>query len=414
VLPTVQFEDRASCGAWQERLSELITLDEARARVDRAARPLAAEAVELGEALGRVLAERVAAPADRPPFAASAMDGFAIVAGPPRMLAIVGEARAGHPAAGSLGELDAVAISTGAPIPDGADAVVPIERVSVSNGRVEVPATDRGANVRHAGEDVKAGELVLDAGAGLRPAELAVAASLGRTSVLCHARPRVAVLVTGDELVARGEPLGPGQIYDSNTTGLRAASEAAGARVVTCARVRDDRAATTSAIAAALDEADVVCISGGVSVGQHDHVKPALEDLGVAEIFWGVRLKPGKPAWFGARGDTLVFGLPGNPVSAMVTFHLFARRALRALQGAPSGVVSTTATVDAPVERNPNRTEVLRCRLRASADGWHVAPTKAQGSHILTSMLGAGALALIPAGSGTVEPGSRVDIELLP
>jgi molybdopterin molybdotransferase len=278
---------------------------------------------------------------------------------------------------------------------------------------VRVPDTQRGANVRRAGEDVRAGELVIAAGTELGPAEVAVLASLGRASVSCSRMPRVAVLVTGDELVEPGEPLGPGQIRDSNAWALVAQSQRAGARVVNRRRVRDDREDTERALAEALEHADVVCVSGGVSVGPHDHVKPALAALGVEEHFWRVRLKPGKPTWFGERDGTLVFGLPGNPVSAMVTFQLFARPALRALQGADPDATRATAVIDASVPRSRDRDQLVRCRLTTADDGWHAAPTKEQGSHVLTSMLGAGALALIPEGDGEVAAGERVEIELL-
>jgi molybdopterin molybdotransferase len=156
-----------------------------------------------------------------------------------------------------------------------------------------------------------------------------------------------------------------------------------------------------------------VCVSGGVSVGPHDHVKPALAALGVEEVFWGVKLKPGKPTWFGVRDGKLVFGLPGNPVSAMVTFHLFARPALRALAGAPIDDTRARAILDVVVARSPERDQVIRCRVSARDDGWHVEPTKAQGSHVLTSMLDAGAFALVEAGEGEVAAGERVEIELV-
>jgi molybdopterin molybdotransferase len=221
-------------------------------------------------------------------------------------------------------------------------------------------------------------------------------------------------MTTGDELVEPGEPLGPGQIRNSNAYGLAAQAQRAGARIVERTIVRDDRAGTVAALGAALERCDVLVISGGVSVGPHDHVKPALAELGVEEVFWRVALKPGKPTWFGTRGDKLVFGVPGNPVSAMVTFHLFARPALRGLAGADPGGTRAHAVLDAPVARNPGREEVVRCRLDAGDDGWHVRPTKAQGSHVLTSMLGAGAYALIPAGDGELAAGTRVEIELVP
>jgi molybdopterin molybdotransferase len=380
---------------------DLIDIASARERVLAAVQPLGTEEVPLREALGRVLAEEVSAQEDLPPFDSSAMDGYAVIAGPAGELEVVDESSAGHPATRTLAGGQAIAISTGAQIPDGADAVVPVERVQVQNGRVTVPDTDAGANV------LKAGML-------LGPAELAVAASLGHASLPCGGQPRVAVLVTGDELVEPGTPLGPGQIRNSNAIAMVAQAERSGARVVASEIVPDSLEATVAALRSALDGADVVCISGGVSVGPHDHVKPALAELAVEENFWRVALKPGKPTWFGTRGRQLVFGLPGNPVSAMVTFHLFARPALRALAGARTDDTRVVAVLDEPLPRNVSRDEVVRCRLRAEDDGWHVSPTKDdQSSHVLTSMLGAEAFALILAGEGTVEAGERVPIELL-
>jgi molybdopterin molybdotransferase len=360
-----------------------------------------------------VLASDVAAEEDLPPFDSSAMDGFAVVAGPGGELEVVDESRAGRPAERALAAGQAIAISTGALIPEGADAVVPVERVETRDGRVTVPDTAAGANVRHAGDDVQRGEPVLRAGITLGPAELAVAASLGHAVLPCGVRPRVAVLATGDELVEPGRPLGPGQIRNSNTIALAAQAERAGAEVVATQVVRDRLDHTTEALRSALEQADVVCVSGGVSVGPHDHVKPALSSLGVEESFWRVALKPGKPTWFGTREEKLVFGLPGNPVSAMVTFHLFARPALRALAGGRADDTLTTTVLDDALPRNRARDEVVRCRLRAADDGWHVAPTKEQGSHVLTSMLDADAFALIRAGEGTVQAGERVPVELL-
>jgi molybdopterin molybdotransferase len=395
-------------------VSRSIDLADARARVLAAARPLPPEEVTLAAALGRTLAEDVASPLDLPPFDSSAMDGYAVVAGSAAELPVVGEARAGAPADRPLEPGQAMRISTGAAVPAGADAVVPVERVTVSDGRVQVPSTEPGAHIRRAGEDLRAGDPVLASGADLGPAELAVLASLGRDHVRCGAVPRVAVVVTGDELVPPGKPLEPGQIRDSNATALAAQAARAGARVVSVEHVGDDRRRTVEALRHAAEAADVVCVSGGVSVGPHDHVKPALAEIGAREEFWGVALKPGKPTWFGAAGDTLVFGLPGNPVSAMVTFHLFARPALRALAGADTADTAAEAILDGPVELSPGRDQAVRCRLDARDDGWHAEPTKAQGSHVLSSMLGAGALAIVPAGEGTLEAGARVRIELLP
>jgi molybdopterin molybdotransferase len=276
-----------------------------------------------------------------------------------------------------------------------------------------VDASREGDNIRRAGEDVPAGQVVLRKGALLGPAELGVAASLGRASLRCSHRPRVGLLATGDELTEPGDPLDPGRIYSSNAWALAAQVERAGARVVARETVRDRAEDTRAALSRALDAADVVIVSGGVSVGPHDHVRPALGELGAEERFWGVRLRPGKPTWFGTRGETLAFGLPGNPVSAMVTFQLFVRPALAALQGADPSASRGHATLDVAVPRNRHREEAVRVRLRTAEDGWHATPTGPQGSHVLTSMLGADALARIEQGDGTVEAGERVEIELL-
>jgi molybdopterin molybdotransferase len=401
----------------------LLDVAAARERVLAAARPLAPEPVELTAALGRVLAEDVASDGALPPFDASAMDGFAVLAGEAADLEVVGESRAGHPADRAVRSGEAMRISTGAVVPEGAEAVVPVERTEAVDGagpaerrreRVRVPERSPGDHIRRAGEDVRAGELVLSAGVRLGPAEVAVLASLGRPEILCGPRPRVAVLVTGDELVEPGRPLGPGQIRDANAFALAAQAEGAGARVVHRALVPDELDATVAALAEALEVADAVCVSGGVSVGPHDHIKPALARLGVGERFWGVALRPGKPTWFGLRGHTLVFGLPGNPVSAMVTFHLFAHPALERLAGAAEPVrPRAIAVLDDAVARHPLRDQAVRCTVTIGSDGWHVRPTGPQGSHVLTSMLRADALAVVRAGEGEVAAGDRVEVELL-
>ena len=394
--------------------AELIDIAEARARVLAAVVPGPTEQVEVGRAHGRVLAEDVAAEGPSPPFDSSAMDGYAVVAGPAAELPVVDESRAGRPSRRRLSAGEAIRISTGAAVPEGADSVIPVERVEERGDAVAVPDWEADRNIRRAGEDMRAGAVVVRGGTPVGPAELAVLVAAGAERVRCAVRPRVAVLATGDELVEPGEPLGPGQIRNSNAYALAALVERAGAEVALRRRVPDDARATREELAAAIAAADVVCVSGGVSVGPHDHVKPALAELGVEERFWGVRLKPGKPTWFGtAPGGQLVFGLPGNPVSAMVTFHLFARPALRRLAGADPEDTRTRAVLDAPVALSPRREQVLRCRLAARDDGWHVEPTREQGSHILTSMLVAAAFALVPAGNGKLAAGERVDIELV-
>jgi molybdopterin molybdotransferase len=412
-----QTADRGRISEKIAPVTELISIDEARRRVLDAVTPLGEEAVALDAALGRVLAEDLTSPIAVPPFDSSGMDGYAVVAGPARELDVIGEARAGHPAEIAVAPGSAVRISTGAVVPEGADAVVAVERttaVSDGDGRVTVPETRPGANIRRAGEDIPVGAVVLRPGARLGPAELGVAASVGRAQLRCAARPRVAVLVTGDELTEPGAALAPGAIYSSNAFALAAQVERSGAVLGARATLADDPEATRDGLAAALEEADVVLVSGGVSVGPHDHVKAALRELGVEERFWGVSLRPGKPVWFGARDGTLAFGLPGNPVSAMVTFQLFARPALAALQGAAPDAQRATARLDEPVRRNPEREQAIRVRLLQGENGLVARPTTgAQGSHVLTSMLGADALALIAPGDGQAAAGEPVEVELL-
>jgi molybdopterin molybdotransferase len=390
----------------------LLAIDDARARVLAHVRPLAAEQVPLEGALGRVLAEDVSAGLSVPPFDSSAMDGFAVVAGPAAELPIAGEARAGHPFQQPVQAGTAVRISTGAMVPAGADAVVPVEDTEETGEGVGVPAVAPGTNVRRAGEDVREGELLLSAGARLGPADLGVAASVGRATLACAARPRVALVVTGDELVRPGEELAPGQIYSSNAYALAAQVQRTGAELVASLSASDTAAATRAALERALAGADVVCVSGGVSVGRHDHVRGAMQELGVEERFWGVSLKPGKPTWFGVRDATLAFGLPGNPVSAMVTFQLFVRPALAALQGADPDALRVEAALGEAVARNTRRDQAVRVRLEAG-EGARAVPTGPQGSHVLTSMLGADGLALIPAGTGELAAGEHVTVELL-
>jgi molybdopterin molybdotransferase len=397
-------------------MADTISIADARARVAAAAAALPAEDVPVAEALGRVLAEDVHAERNVPPFDNSAMDGYAVRPGPAgRVLRIVGESRAGAPAGATVGEQEAVRISTGAAMPGGATAVVRVEDTRERDGSVEVgAAVDAGASVREAGEDMREGELVVAAGTRLGPAELGALVVAGRGSVRCGARPRVAVRVTGDELVDAGAPLGPGQIHDSNLHALRALAERAGAEVVSAERVPDTAEATRDSLAAALEGCDLLLASGGVSVGRHDHVKDALRELGAREEFWGVALQPGKPTWFGTRGDQLVLALPGNPVSAMVCFALFGLPALRGLAGESEPARLGEALLAEPVERMRGRERAVRVRLEARRDGLFAHPTGPQASHMTTSMLGADALALVPAGEGELEAGTAVALEALP
>jgi molybdopterin molybdotransferase len=310
----------------------------------------------------------------------------------------------------------AFGISTGAMVPEGADAVVRVEDTVAGEGVVEILASvEPGRDIRRAGEDIRGGETVLRRGTVLGPAELGVLASVGVADASCTRRPTVAVLTTGDELREPGEELGPGAIRNTNAYAVPALAERSGGELQLVESVGDEAASTRDAIARAL-EADVAVICGGVSVGEHDHVRPALEELGCEQRFWGVALRPGRPTWFGTSADGgLVFGLPGNPVSAVVTFTLFARPALLALQGTDPARPRTTAILDEGYEKRTGRAHALRCSLELAADGWHARLTReAQGSHVLTSMLGADALAIIPAEAEAIAPGERVEVELLP
>ncbi len=391
---------------------------------------LGVEPVRVADAAGRILAEAVTSTDAVPSFDNSAMDGYAVRAADtttasaetPLTLALVGESRAGHPAGEAIGPGEAIAISTGAMLPDGADAVVRVEDTDgARQGHVSIEvAVETGRDTRYAGDDIAAGDVVLEPGVELGAAEIGVLAAVGRAKVVCARRPRIAVLTTGDELQEPGEPLQHGAIRNSNAHSLAALVAAAGAELAFTEIVADTPEATEAALGRALTT-DIAVISGGVSVGPHDHVKPALEKLGAHEVFWGVALRPGKPTWFGvaprrqglgpARG--LVFGLPGNPVSAMVTFLLFVRPAIRAMLGSADAAPRATAILDEPYPKAPGRAHLVRCKLELRDDGWHARSTGEQGSHVLTSMLGAEALAIIPTESGDVAAGERVEIELL-
>ena len=401
---------------------KLMDIEAARSAVLERCAPLGAEEVGIDDALGRVLAEDVASAHPVPPFDNSAMDGYAVRAADtaraardrPVALDVIDESRAGAPATCGVEEGQTIAISTGAAMPTGADAVVRLEDADARDGSIAVVApVEPGRDVRRAGEDVRGGEAVLGRGAVLGPSELGVLASVGRAAPRCATRPRVSVLTTGDELVGPAGELGPGQIRDSNAHSIPALARTAGAVVADVAHTGDDAVATREAIRGVLD-ADVAVVCGGVSVGRHDHVRPAFAELGVEEVFWGLALRPGRPTWFGAAAEgTLAFGLPGNPVSAVVTFVLLVRPALLALAGAEPERYRTSAALDEPYAKAPGRAHFVRVRLRLDDDGWHARPTGEQGSHVLTSMLGADAFAIIPADQGDVAAGDRVAIELL-
>src|SRR5262249_15980536 len=399
-----------------------IELEDARRLVLERVNPPAEESVPLQEALGRVLAVDVESADPVPGFDNSSMDGFAVRAEDTRgakpdgpvSLTIADESRAGRPARLPLREGEAIAISTGAVIPDGADSVVRVEDTGVRDGYVEIEAEVKpGTNVRHAGDDIEAGAEVLRRGVRIGAAELGVLASVGAASVICTRRPRVAVLTTGDELLEPGAPAKPGGVRNSNAYTIPVLALSAGAKLLSTETVGDDPDLTRAAIERMLD-AELAVVCGGVSVGGHDHVKEALASLGVERVFWRVALKPGKPTWFGvAPQGTLVFGLPRNPVSAMVRFRLFVRPAIMRMSGAQDREERVHATLDRDLPKAPGRAHAVRCRLEARDDGWHARPTGDQDSHLLTSMLDAEALAIVPADSDPPTAGDAVELVLL-
>jgi len=388
----------------------LLSIDEALARVLARVRPLGAERVPVAAAAGRVLAEDVAAQVDLPSFASSAMDGFAVRAADlPGRLPVVFRIAAGLPADRPLAPGEAMEISTGAAVPEGADAVVPIEVVVTSDNAIEVAdPVQPGAHVRPIGGDVRSGEVLLEAGAVIGAAQIGALAASGVVEASCARRPNVIVLSTGTELRAPGEELGPGQIYESNGPMLAAAFEAAGAIVERIGPIADDEELHRGALERGLS-ADVLVSSGGVSVGPHDLVRRILAELGVEEDFWGVAVRPGKPLAFGSRGGTLVFGLPGNPVSALVAVELFVRPALLALQGAARpGPRYASGRLAAALRRNAARDELVRARTRDEAGETVLEPLSGQESHMIARAAAADALVLVRAGEGELPAGERV------
>jgi molybdopterin molybdotransferase len=390
-------------------VSKLPTIDEALRLVLESVRPLEAEDVPVGEAPGRWPAREAVAAVDLPPFDSSAMDGYAVrAADTPGELRVAAQSAAGRPAAAALAAGEAFGISTGAVVPEGADAVVPVEVTESRGDSVRVDAVAVGDNVRPRGSDIRAGDVVVRAGSRLGPAQVGALAAVGIGTVECCRRPRVALLATGTELRRPGEPLGPGEIYESNTTLLAAQLRSAGALPEPLDAVADDEQATRAALARGL-EADVLITSGGVSVGPHDLVRAALSELGAEEVFWRVAVKPGKPVVFARRGATLVFGLPGNPVSSLVGFELFVRPALYALQGAAApGPAYEPGLLAAPLRRGPDRDELVRARALPSEEGMRLEPVAGQASHMIARAAAADALVLVPRGDGELAAGTSV------
>ncbi|MDQ3879055.1 MAG: molybdopterin molybdotransferase MoeA [Actinomycetota bacterium] len=398
-------------------MGDLISVEEARGRVLKSVSPLAEIDVPIADARGTVVSIDLKAPHDLPRFDNSAMDGFALrsedAARVPAELEVVGEVRAGDAGDVKVERGTAARIMTGAPMPPGSDAVCPIEQATERDGRVTInAATTAGSSVRAAGEDVRAGDVLVEAGTELGSAEMALLASMGISPVPVRKTPRVAVVVTGDELVEPEADVRPGAIHDSNTSALRALVEEAGAVAVVMDRAADVLDEVVSVLDRASEIADLVVSSGGVSVGKHDHVKSAVEKLGAIDA-WRVAMRPGKPVVIGNVRGVPFLGLPGNPVSVHVSFEQFARPAIRKMRGCRSLLRPTLrARLSHPLDKAPGRMELVRVRLEQRDNEWIASPTGPQGSHIQTSLVGAHGVARFGIDESHLDAATEVVVEV--
>lgn len=391
----------------------MLQVEDAQQRVMSEIAPGPAETVALAEALGRVLREDVAAAYDMPPADNSAMDGFAVRAADivqvPATLRVTGDIPAGHPTADVVEPGTAMRIMTGAFVPAGADTVVQVE---LTSGDVTIlKALAAGTNIRRRGEDMRAGDVVLRSGMVIGPAEMALLAAVQKTTVQVGRRPEVAILSTGDELVDVDQPLTAGKIVNTNAWLLASLVREAGAIPRMLGIVRDTKAATIAALERA-SESDFILSSGGVSVGAYDFVKDALAELGAETKFWRVAMKPGKPVVLFRLRGRVMFGLPGNPVSCFVSFHLFVVPALRKAMGQEAGLwpVRVTARADGLLTAPGDRRTYVRVELSARDGALHARPLATQGSGSLTSMIGANGLAIVDEGVTRVETGANVPV----
>ncbi len=394
----------------------LLPVAEALARVTAAFEPLPSEQVSVADALGRVLAEDVRARITQPPAAVSAMDGYAVraadVADPPVTLHTVGEAPAGGAYGGTLGAGEAVRIYTGAPVPDGADAIVIQEDTESDGASVTVRVAAAAGNyIREAGLDFSAGEVGLSAGRRLTPRDVGYAAAMNVPWLAVRRKPRVALLATGNEIVRPGDPVGPHQIISSNTLALSALVREAGGEPLDLGIARDDEASLRR-MAAGAEGADVLVTSGGASVGDHDLVHKALGEEGLEVDFWRVAMRPGKPLLFGRIRGTPLLGVPGNPVSSLVCGLLFLRPAIEVMLGLDRDRTSReTAVLGCDLAANDNREDYLRARLGRDSEGELVAtPFAKQDSSMLSTLTAADCLVVRPPFAPEAGAGERVEI----
>jgi molybdopterin molybdotransferase len=395
-------------------VADLISVAEAQRLVLERAKRLEAERVPIERATGRVLADPAVAAVDLPPFPSSAMDGYALrsadTAAAPVTLPVVARIAAGAPAGRPLGAGEAMAIATGGAVPEGADAVVPIEVVEEGADGLSLPSpVEAGANVRERGGDVKAGETVLEPGVRLGAGQVGALAAAGVAEVQATKRPRVGILVTGSELRQPGEQLEAGQIYESNGLLLATALQLAGAVPAQLGVVADTEDEHRRTMERALLGFDMLVTTGGASVGPHDLVRKVQADLRVEEVFWGVAMKPGKPVAFGVRRDHLVFNLPGNPVSVLATFELLVRPAVNVLLGLPTPLPAfRPGTLGTAVRRNRERDEFVRATVADQDGDVLLSPVVGQESHMIVRSGRASALVWIPSGEGEIPAGSPV------
>ena len=401
----------------------MISVIEARDAILNRIRPLGAERVDIASSLGRVLAEDVHATRNQPPWDNSAMDGYAVRAADtvpassdsPAELEIVEDLPAGYVAKHTVGPGQAIHIMTGAPVPDGADTIVRAERtLRIDERRVRIlQPVESGTDLRRTGEDIREGDLIIPSEMLIRPAEVGLFASTNRSHVSVYRRPRVAVLSTGDEIVDVDEPLEDGKIVDSNGYALSALVADAGGIPLRLGICPDTQEELERVLRDGL-VADAIITSGGVSVGEYDYVKAALEAVGTSMAFWKVSMTPGRPLAFGAIEDTIVFGLPGNPVASMVTFELFMRPALLKMQGYTHIYRPTIkARLLEDITKSLGRKQFIRVTLRKQGDIYYASRTGAQGSGILRSMSIADGLAISHEDQEYMKTGQEIEVMLL-
>lgn len=408
----------------------MLSYEQALAAILEQATPLSHKRIRLESLLGFVLAEPLVARFEMPLFNNSAVDGYGVRLADtqhasersPTELKLIGEIQAGSSGELSLAPGSAIKILTGGAVPASVEAVVMREFCQEKNAAVKVGyAPKQGENIRLKGEEFPQGQEVLPSGVRVTPPVVGLVATLGYSSFVVHEKPKVALVVTGDELVKPGQRLLAGQIYDSNSYALQAAITALGIEEWLCMHARDTRKSTRQAFAQALEQSDVVISAGGVSVGDHDYVKDVLEELGVETVFWRIAIKPGKPVYFGVvetakrKRRKLVFGLPGNPVSALVTYHQFVKPALLKLMGMRQySNQQVTATVTASLKKKPGRLDFVRAVVNCSPAGRVVvSPTRGQDSHMLSGLARANSLIHFAADAEVLPDGSQATVDML-